>query len=69
MYSPNCHNAVCIVVVVDVFEPFLKAYIDEFKFKSISTDDWKQFLYKFFDDKVISAISIFFCVHSSTLQY
>jgi len=46
-------------VVADVFEPFLKAYIEEFKFKSVSTDDWKQFLYKFFDDKVCHAIFIF----------
>jgi leukotriene-A4 hydrolase len=35
----------------EVFEPFLKAYIQEFKFKSIVTDDWKAFLYKFFSDK------------------
>jgi len=34
-----------------VFEPFLKAYINEFKFKSIVTDEWKDFLYKFFSDK------------------
>lgn len=41
---------------VDIFEPFLKAYVEEYKFKSVSTDDWKQFLYKFFDDKVVSVI-------------
>ena len=36
----------------DVFEPFLRAYIDKFKYKSITTDDWKAFLYEFFNDKV-----------------
>jgi len=49
-----------IVDAVDVFEPFLKAYVEEFKYKSINTDDWKQFLYKFFHDKVHSAV--LFCV-------
>ena len=36
----------------EVFEPFLKAYIDKFKYMSITTDDWKSFLYEFFSDKV-----------------
>jgi len=49
-----------IVDAADVFEPFLKAYVEEFKYKSINTDDWKQFLYKFFHDKVHSAV--LFCV-------
>jgi len=35
----------------EVFEPFLKAYIEKFKYKSITTDDWKSFLYEFFDAK------------------
>ena len=47
---------VCIINVVDVFEPFLKAYVEEFKFRSVTTDDWKQFLYKYFDDKVNSSV-------------
>jgi len=51
---------VWIVDVVDVFEPFLKAYVEEFKYKSINTDDWKQFLYKFFHDKVY--FTVLFCV-------
>ena len=34
-----------------IFEPFLKSYIDHFKFKSIITDDFKRFLYQYFKDK------------------
>jgi len=49
-----------VIDVVDVFEPFLKAYVEEFKFKSITTDDWKQFLYKFFDDKVNFAMFLLY---------
>lgn len=35
----------------EVFDPFLKAYIERFKFKSITTDEWKAFLYEFFYSK------------------
>ncbi|BFZ10844.1 hypothetical protein BsWGS_13883 [Bradybaena similaris] len=34
-----------------VFEAFLRAYIENFKYKSISTDDWKQFLYSYFSSE------------------
>jgi leukotriene-A4 hydrolase len=34
-----------------VFEPFLKAYIENFKYKSIVTDDWKNFLYSYFSSE------------------
>ncbi len=34
-----------------VFEPFLKAYIDKYKYKSIDTNDFKAFLYEYFKDK------------------
>lgn len=34
------------------FEPFLKAYADKFKYQSITTDQWKEFLYSFFSSKV-----------------
>jgi leukotriene-A4 hydrolase len=33
------------------FEHFLMVYVNELKFKSIVTDDWKKFLYKFFSNK------------------
>uniref|UniRef100_A0A803Y498 Leukotriene A-4 hydrolase n=1 Tax=Meleagris gallopavo TaxID=9103 RepID=A0A803Y498_MELGA len=36
----------------DVFMGFLKAYIQQFAYKSIVTDDWKKFLYSYFKDKV-----------------
>ncbi|KAM6153182.1 leukotriene A-4 hydrolase isoform 2-T2 [Erethizon dorsatum] len=36
----------------EVFLGFLKAYVEKFSYKSISTDDWKNFLYSHFKDKV-----------------
>uniref|UniRef100_A0A8B9PDU6 Leukotriene A-4 hydrolase n=1 Tax=Apteryx owenii TaxID=8824 RepID=A0A8B9PDU6_APTOW len=36
----------------DVFIGFLKAYIQQFAYKSITTEDWKKFLYSYFKDKV-----------------
>lgn len=35
-----------------VFEPFLRAYINEFRFRSINSNQWKSFLYSFFHDQV-----------------
>lgn len=35
----------------EVFEPFLKAYLDKFKYKSISSDTFKSFLLEYFVDK------------------
>ncbi|XP_043943121.1 leukotriene A-4 hydrolase-like [Protopterus annectens] len=35
----------------DVFIKFLHAYVWKFAFKSITTDDWKTFLYDYFKDK------------------
>ncbi|XP_054715902.1 leukotriene A-4 hydrolase-like [Uloborus diversus] len=35
----------------DVFDEFLKAYIDEYKYQSIDTDTWKNYLYKYFSEK------------------
>lgn len=31
---------------------FLKAYIQQFAYKSVGTDEWKKFLYSYFKDKV-----------------
>jgi len=36
---------------LEVFEPWLRAYIEKFKYKSLTTDEWKAFLYDFFKDK------------------
>ncbi|RMC03207.1 hypothetical protein DUI87_20401 [Hirundo rustica rustica] len=36
----------------DIFIGFLKAYVLQFAYKSIVTEDWKKFLYSYFKDKV-----------------
>uniref|UniRef100_A0A8C3JNP1 Leukotriene A4 hydrolase n=1 Tax=Calidris pygmaea TaxID=425635 RepID=A0A8C3JNP1_9CHAR len=36
----------------DIFIGFLKAYVQQFAYKSIVTEDWKKFLYSYFKDKV-----------------
>lgn len=48
-------------IISEVFEGFLKAYIEQFKYKSITTDDWKEFLYDYFKSKVsqIFSVSVF----------
>jgi leukotriene-A4 hydrolase len=33
------------------FDPFLKSYIDHYKFKSLETEDFKRYLYEYFADK------------------
>lgn len=35
----------------EVFEKFLRAYIERFKQQSIDSDQWKEFLYSYFQDK------------------
>lgn len=35
-----------------VFEPFLKSYLAIYKYKSIKTNIWKDYLYQYFSDKV-----------------
>jgi len=35
----------------DVFEPFLRSYIETFKYKSVTTDEWKDFLFQYFNDQ------------------
>ena len=37
---------------LDVFNKYLRAHIERFKGKSIDTNDWKEFLYEYFADKV-----------------
>uniref|UniRef100_A0A2K5C3T8 Leukotriene A(4) hydrolase n=1 Tax=Aotus nancymaae TaxID=37293 RepID=A0A2K5C3T8_AOTNA len=41
----------------EVFLGFLKAYVEKFSYKSITTDDWKDFLYSHFKDKLSNCIS------------
>ncbi|XP_029418965.1 leukotriene A-4 hydrolase [Nannospalax galili] len=38
--------------LLEVFLGFLKAYVEKFSYKSITTEDWKNFLYSHFKDKV-----------------
>lgn len=33
----------------DIFEPFLKSYVEKFAGQSISTDQWKDYLYEYFE--------------------
>ncbi|EEC17057.1 protease, putative [Ixodes scapularis] len=35
----------------DVFNPFLKSYIEKFKYKSVDTWQWKEYLLQYFKDK------------------
>ena len=50
----------------DVFNPFLKKYINHFKFKAIETEDFKQYLLQYFVDKkeVLSEIDWNAWLHS-----
>lgn len=34
-----------------VFEPFLKNYFNEYKQKSVSTEEWKAYLYRYFESQ------------------
>jgi leukotriene-A4 hydrolase len=35
----------------EIFEPFMPAYFNNFRFKSVTTDEFKDFLYKWFTEK------------------
>jgi leukotriene-A4 hydrolase len=41
----------------EVFEPFLRSYLDKFKYKSLVTQDFKQYLYEYFNEKNSDALS------------
>lgn len=45
-------NRLFFFKLLEVFLGFLKAYVEKFSYKSITTDDWKDFLYSHFKDKV-----------------
>ena len=53
----------------EIFEPFLRAYIEKFKFKSITTSDWKTFLYEFFNDKVGKVIYVMYVCTNTQFSY
>ena len=35
-----------------MFEPYLRKHVEKFAYKSITTEQWKSFLYEYFSDKV-----------------
>lgn len=35
----------------EVFEPFLKKYLENFKYKTVNTKEWRHFLEEYFQDK------------------
>lgn len=35
-----------------VFEPFLKSYLNKFKYESILTKDFQKYVYEYFNDKI-----------------
>ena len=41
-----------------MFEPFLKKYLEHFKYKTVNTKDWKHFLEEYFHDKVEKNIQL-----------
>ena len=41
-----------ICSTAEVFEPFLKEYIQKYQYKSLNTDEWKEYLYSYFSGKV-----------------
>lgn len=43
---------VIIVVLPGQFEPYLKSYIEKFKYKTVTTDQWKEHFLKYFHEKV-----------------
>jgi len=42
----------------EIFEPFLKSYLENFKFKSIDTDEFKAFFLKFFSHPVYKDLDL-----------
>ena len=52
--------------LLEVFLGFLKAYVEKFSYKSVTTDDWKDFLYSHFKDKV--GFKFLFSVPSIALE-
>ena len=49
--------------LLEVFLGFLKAYVKKFSYQSVTTDDWKSFLYSHFKDKVSFKFFLFFMLH------
>lgn len=46
----------CYLVVVfqiaEVFEPFLRSYLEKYKYQTVTTHEWREYLEEYFHDKV-----------------
>lgn len=63
-------NYIFFPIFSAVFEPFLLAYIEKFKFCSLTTEEWKDFLYQYFTEKVktLLIVGTFVCASFLSLQ-
>ena len=50
-----------VYLLLDVMNPFLRSYIDNFKYKTLVSEDFKQYLLKYFEGKVRSFLLVLFC--------
>jgi len=50
------YNVVCTLLKfmphVEVFDQYLRAHVEQFKYKTITTDDWKKFFLSYFHKQV-----------------
>jgi len=51
-YIIHCYMLYRLLLFPEHFDPFLKAYIEKFQGDSIVTNQWKDFLFSYFKDKV-----------------
>ncbi len=42
----------CHILIADVFEPFLKSYLEKFQHQTVTTKEWIDYLEQYFHDKV-----------------
>ena len=53
----------------EVFEPFMKEYIQKYQYKSLNTDEWKEYLYSYFSGKVCRHINDLFTLCESHRRF
>ena len=41
-----------LIESVEVFDQYLRKHVEHFKYKTITTDDWKNFFLSYFDKQV-----------------
>ena len=39
-------------IYIEIFDKYLRAHVENFKYKTITTDDWKEFFLSYFDKQV-----------------